>query len=83
MNICKEKGALCIFAQASGYCCSTVCLGRIEKRPTIELKRGRWIVAEDIGDCCYKCSNCGFIRDAYVLDVGKYCPNCGAKMESE
>lgn len=47
------------------------------------VRRGRWIVVEDIGDCCYRCSNCGFIRDAYVLDVGKYCPSCGARMEEQ
>lgn len=45
-------------------------------------KHGQWIVTEDIADCCYRCSNCRFIRDAYLLDVGKYCPNCGARMEN-
>ena len=54
-------------------------INAIEVLPSAE-KCGQWIVAEDIGDCCYRCSNCGFIRDAYVLDIGKYCPNCGAKM---
>lgn len=47
----------------------------------MSVRLGEWIIAEDIGDCCYRCSNCGFIRDAYVLDVGKYCPQCGVKME--
>ncbi len=49
-------------------------------------KKGKWIV-EDSGNynghysCCY-CSNC---KDYYTRawkDM-KYCPNCGAEMESE
>lgn len=43
-------------------------------------KRGRWVKADN-GDCCYKCSECGFMRDAYLLDVGNYCPQCGARMD--
>ena len=43
-------------------------------------KHGHWIEA-DSGDCCYKCSECGFLRDAYILDESNYCPNCGAKMD--
>jgi hypothetical protein len=45
--------------------------------------RGEWITADDIGDCCYRCSECEFIRDAYLLDIGSYCPNCGARMDGE
>lgn len=44
------------------------------------IRHGHWI--EDLlGDCCYKCSECGFVRDAYLLEVETYCPNCGAKMD--
>lgn len=44
--------------------------------------RGWWIPApETIADCSYYCSQCGFFRDAYILDVNNFCPNCGAKME--
>lgn len=43
------------------------------------VRYGRWIEV-DVGDCCYRCSECGFIRDAYLLDIGNYCPQCGAKM---
>ena len=46
------------------------------------VRHGHWIEA-DVGDCCYKCSECGFIRDAYILDISNYCPNCGAKMDEE
>lgn len=45
-------------------------------------KKGKWIEV-DVGDCCYRCSECGFIRDAYLLDIGNYCPKCGAKMSEE
>ena len=83
MNICKENGALCIFAQASGYCCSTVCLGRIEKCPIIKPKRGHWIKV--YGDHIHMglrpwttaCSECGLIGQRT-----NYCPNCGARMEN-
>ena len=44
------------------------------------VKRGRWIPAVHVGDCCYRCSECQFLRDAYLIDIGNYCPNCGAKM---
>lgn len=91
MNICKEKCAPCIFAQASGYCCSTVCLGRIETRPTVELKRGRWKPHpyEREYDVCTNCQT-GVKRREYGLnDDGsewvteasyRFCPYCGAKM---
>ena len=45
------------------------------------VKHGRWIKEKSVGDCCYKCSECGFIRDAYLLEVDNYCPNCGARMD--
>lgn len=47
------------------------------------VRHGRWIPSDYTGDCCYTCSECGFERDAYLLDVGNYCPNCGARMDKE
>ena len=58
----------------------------VDDAPTIDaapVVRGEWVAADDIGDCCYRCSECEFIRDAYLLDIGNYCPNCGAKMDGE
>ena len=46
----------------------------------VQVRHGRWIKEESVGDCCYKCSECGFIRDAYLLEVDNYCPQCGAQM---
>lgn len=45
-----------------------------------EPKHGRWLPS-DKGDCVYTCSECGFVRDAYILDEKAYCPRCGAKMD--
>ncbi len=45
-----------------------------------EVRHGQW-KPSDKGDCTYTCSNCGFFRDAYLLDENKYCPHCGAKMD--
>lgn len=50
----------------------------IEAEP---IRHGHWIDEKSIGDCCYKCSKCGFIRDAYLLEIENYCPRCGAKMD--
>ena len=47
------------------------------------VRQGRWNVADDVGDCCYRCSECGFLRDAYDIDTENYCPNCGAAMYKE
>ena len=47
------------------------------------IRHGHWIEERSIGDCCYKCSECGFIRDAYLLEIGNYCPQCGAKMDDD
>ena len=47
------------------------------------VRHGRWIPAVHVGDCCYRCSECQFLWDAYLLDIGNYCPNCGARMDEE
>lgn len=55
----------------------------VANAPPVEaepVRHGKWIEV-DVGDCCYRCSECGFIRDAYLLDVSNYCPKCGAKMD--
>lgn len=44
--------------------------------------KGRWIT--DIEDINYgKCTNCGWVGDVADNIYYKYCPNCGAEMESE
>lgn len=44
-----------------------------------EPKHGRWLPSGK-GDCTYTCSECGFVRDAYILEEKAYCPRCGADM---
>ena len=54
----------------------------INNAPTIEavpIKHGRWLPS-DKGDCTHTCSECGFVRDAYILEEKAYCPRCGADM---
>lgn len=57
----------------------------IENLPSVqsEQKTGKWIAEHDIADGCYRCSNCNYVRDAYHLIIGYYCPSCGARMENE
>lgn len=43
-------------------------------------KKGKWLEAYDVGDCCYRCSLCGCLYDAYSLTERNYCPKCGADM---
>ena len=45
------------------------------------IKHGRWLPFDKGGDCMYTCSECGFFRDAYILEENAYCPRCGAKMD--
>ena len=45
-----------------------------------EPKHGRWLPS-DKGDGIYTCSECGFVRDAYILEEKAFCPHCGAKMD--
>lgn len=43
--------------------------------------RGRWIKPTRVSDSMLdECSVCGFDTGAYTFN---FCPNCGAKMESE
>ena len=49
----------------------------------VPVRHGRWIPSDYTGDCCYTCSECGFERDAYLLDVGNYCPECGTLMDGK
>lgn len=46
-----------------------------------EPKTGHWIAGEKISDG-FICSECGSQYEEYPISHN-YCPNCGAKMESE
>lgn len=63
-------------------CCYNV-VNKLDEAPTIEaepVKHGRWIDIPDKPEWDQKqCSICGDIRCCQ----GKYCPNCGARMDRE
>lgn len=45
---------------------------------------GRWISKNPHGyEWTFVCSNCGYVDGHPFNDRHNYCPNCGAKMESE
>ena len=60
----------------------------IKAIPTIEPKRGEWIVYEggwkdlDYYPPKCKCNQCGYEEELYILNVKptNFCPNCGADM---
>ena len=70
---------------------------RILKALEQESKTGHWIddneneLDAQYGRHLYKCSECGKYADAFVggtedwwdIEKPNYCPNCGAKIESE
>lgn len=56
--------------------------------PSVTQKSGKWIEQEGWdGDVYYECSMCGepfcLIDGTLTDNMYNYCPNCGAKMESE
>ena len=56
----------------------------IEDAPSVTHKSGKWIVHQKPHDIRYlecSCCNVWFLNDHLVRN--SYCPNCGAKMESE
>ena len=59
------------------------CIDNLPAADVAPVRHGRWIPSDYTGDCCYTCSECGFERDAYLLDIGDYCPECGARMDKE
>lgn len=58
-------------------------IGSLPAADVAPVRHGRWIPSDYTGDCCYTCSECGFERDAYLLDVGNYCPECGTLMDGK
>ena len=48
------------------------------------VRHGRWIRKNPHGyEWIFVCSNCGYVDGYPFNDRHNYCPNCGAKMESE
>ena len=58
----------------------------IKKLPSVTQKSGKWICIDDYHIGKFKCSVCqteGFPNTVMYKPTWNYCPNCGAKMESE
>ena len=48
------------------------------------VRHGRWIVCGDGDNVPWMCSHCGkTTASKYKMMYGKFCPNCGAKMDKE
>lgn len=50
----------------------------------IKERHGHWIeegLVDGNQNRYCRCSECGFVRDAYVLEEKTYCPRCGADMQ--
>ena len=59
----------------------------IDEAPTIEPKRGEWIITEQDNGHKWthrKCSECGKgVIEPLGVSAMKFCPNCGSKMRGE
>ena len=51
----------------------------IDKLPTAEPRKGKWIIQSNTYHEYWECDQCGM--GVGLDDVRNYCPNCGAKME--
>lgn len=83
VEIMLENAQIVSDGEYSGYCTEDVNWGKIPAADVAPVRHGRWIPSDYTGDCCYTCSECGFVRDAYLLDIGNYCPACGALMDEK
>ena len=63
------------------------CKEIIKKIPAADVapvRHGEWIVCGDGDNVPWMCSHCGkTTAHKYKVMYGKYCPNCGAKMDLE
>ena len=78
-TLCEKSKMLVGFSRDNPAYCGMF----LNSADVVPVKHGRWVPALHVGDCCYRCSECQFLRDAYLLDIGNYCPKCGTKMDGE
>ena len=78
------KETLFIGDEKAPYCFDITSIEKAPKPMQISQRQGHWIhELEDWNK--WTCSECGWNKrtDVHVKLGYKYCPNCGAKMESE
>ena len=70
--------------EAFGYDAVEI-LEKVQYMPAADVapvRHGEWIVCGDGNNVPWMCSHCGkTITRKFKMMYGKYCPNCGAKME--
>ena len=64
--------------------------GIVDQQPTVEAtpaRHGKWIYGNEFHWYTASCNHCGYKRytdiKAAKWNAWKYCPNCGARMETE
>lgn len=67
--------------------CDTVMRAEINAMPTIDavpVRHGKWVFEWETKDTrMLRCSECRMVFNVGKGRDGKYCPNCGAKMDAE
>lgn len=53
----------------------------IDLLPTIQPKKGKWIIKDDTERFIAQCNCCRYIEDS--RRIKNFCPNCGADMREE
>jgi Zn finger protein HypA/HybF involved in hydrogenase expression len=55
------------------------CIDVIEHLPSIQPKRGKWIIKDDTERFIAQCNCCRYIEDS--RKIKNFCPNCGSRNE--
>lgn len=83
-NVCPERKARCNYDCEFPDHLTPKFEALIDAQPTIEPKRGEWILSSDgngyIGNPVYKCTVCGWWDEEVPYN---FCPNCGADMRGK
>ena len=60
------------------------CIRYMDAADVAPVRHGEWVVCGDGDNVPWMCSHCGkTTAHKYKVMYGKYCPNCGAKMDLE
>ena len=60
------------------------CIRYMDAADVAPVRHGEWVVCGDGDNVPWMCSHCGkTTAHKYKVMYGKYCPNCGAKMDGD